>query len=160
MQSLPLHPIIVHFPIALGLLCPLLIMTIWMGILRWGWPKKTWMLVVGMHVILLASSLAAVKTGEIDEEKVEKYISEQLIEEHEELAEKLPWAFGTLLGVSLLPLIFSKKQKELATATLVLSLASTAVIIPTGHSGGKLVYEHGAANAHMTSPQASKSNDD
>ncbi|MEZ4846869.1 MAG: DUF2231 domain-containing protein [Bdellovibrionota bacterium] len=160
MPTMPLHPIIVHFPIALGLISPLLILGLWMGMMRRKWPAKTWLLVVGMHFILFASSLAAVKTGEMDEHKVEPYVTEQALEDHEELGEKMPWVFGTLLGASLLPLVFPRKQKALVTTTLVLSIASTAMIIPTGHTGGKLVYEHGAANAHVTSPPATKSDQD
>ena len=160
MPSLPLHPLIVHFPIALGLISPLLVLGLWMGLMRWKWPAKTWLLVVGTHFILFASSLAAVKTGEMDEHKVEPYVTEQALEDHEELGEKMPWVFGTLLGVSLLPLVFPRKQKAWVTTTLVLSVASTAMIVPTGHTGGKLVYEHGAANAHLPPQPAIESTHD
>ncbi len=151
MTTLPLHPIVVHFPIALGLISPLLIFFVWFGILKWNWPTRTWSVVVVFQLILLASSLAALKTGELDEEKVESFVSELALEEHEEMGEKMPWIFTGLLGISMLPFFFQGRKKVLMTATLIMSLASVAPIAVTGHTGGKLVYEQGAANAHLKS---------
>lgn len=160
MQTLPLHPIIVHFPIALGLISPILISIVWLGIYRWNWPVKTWTLVVVLHLVMVISAFAAVKTGEMDEEKVEKIVSEKAMEDHEELAETIPWVFVGLLGLSTLTFVIPNQRRMFSTFTLMMSFASIAPIIATGHSGGKLVYEQGAANAHLTtqSPQNARTN--
>jgi uncharacterized membrane protein len=148
MPTMPLHPIIVHFPIAIGMIAPLLILLIWMGIHRWSWPMRTWSIVVLVNLILVVSSVAALKTGEQDEDKVESYVTKQAFEDHEELGEKLPWLFAALMVVSAIPFVIPKQKKLFMTATLILSSASIAPIVVVGHTGGKLVYEQGAANAH------------
>lgn len=153
MTDLPLHPIIVHFPIALGLIAPLMIVFVWIGINKWNWPTQTWSLIPLLYFLLFVSSLIAVKTGEMDEEKVEDYVTHEAIEEHEEIGEKMPWLFGGLLVLSATPLFIRSKTKLLMATTLAFSTASIAPIVVTGHSGGELVYKHGAANAHTNSPQ-------
>lgn len=149
MNNLPLHPILVHFPIALGLLAPLLIFIIWIGIYKWNWQTTTWSLIPLVYMILFACSLGAVKTGEMDEEKVEAYISHEVIEEHEEIGEKIPWIFAGLWCLSVTPFFIRSRKKMLMTITMVCSVISVAPIIVTGHSGGELVYKYGAARAHI-----------
>ncbi len=153
MPNLPLHPIVVHFPIALGMTAPLFISIVWLGIYRWNWPVKTWSLVIILHAAMMISAFTAVKTGEMDEEKVERVVSEKALHDHEELGETIPWVFAGLLGLSALPLLITSKRKMFATLTLTMSFASLAPIVATGHSGGKLVYQEGAADAHVPSHQ-------
>jgi len=153
MDNLPLHPILVHFPIALGLLAPVILLLVWLGIHKWNWPTRTWSLIPLIYIVLLATSLGAVKTGEIDEEKVEPYLTYGAIEEHEEMGEKIPWVFAALLVLSTTPFLFRSRKKLLMATTLVFSIASIAPIVVTGHTGGELVYKKGAANAHLPTQQ-------
>jgi uncharacterized membrane protein len=126
MFDLPLHPIVVHFPIVLG-----------------------GALVSVVALVYTLSATGAVLLGEEDEEKVEKVISEEVIEEHEEAGELIPWVAGTLFLVSLggFTVRYSKQAK---VAMIVLSLVAVAPLIHAGHTGGELVYEHGAAVAHLS----------
>ena len=148
MFDLPLHPIAVHFPIVLGSLLPVLAIVLWWAIKKWELTPKVWALVSAVALVYSLSAVAAVQLGEEDEEKVEKIISEEVIEEHEEAGELIPWLAGTLFLVSLggFSAKYSKRAKK---AMIVLSLVAVIPLINAGHTGGELVYEHGAGFAHL-----------
>ena len=148
MFDLPLHPVVVHFPIVLGTLLPFLALGLWWAIKKWQWQPKVWSLVSAVALVYFLFAVTAVQLGEVDEEKVEKVISEEVIEEHEEAGELIPWLAGTLFLVSLggFTVKYSKKAK---VAMIALSLAGIVPLINAGHTGGELVYQHGAAFAHL-----------
>jgi len=148
MFDLPLHPVAVHFPIVLGILLPAVALLLWWSIKKeWASPK-VWALVVVMTLAYGGSALVAMELGEEDEEKVEKVVSEEIIEEHEEVAEMIPWVAGVLLLVSLTGLL-PKYGNKARLALIVLSLVAIVPLIQTGHTGGELVYRYGAATAHL-----------
>lgn len=101
MFDLPLHPIVVHFPIVLGFLLPFLAILLWWAIKKLQWTPKVWALVSAVALVYCLFATTAVLLGEEDEEKVEKVVSEKIIEEHEEAGELIPWFAGTLFLVSL-----------------------------------------------------------
>jgi uncharacterized membrane protein len=148
MFDLPLHPVVVHFPIVLGILLPFLAILLWWAIKKWDWTPKVWALVSAVALVYSLSAVVAVQLGEEDEEKVEKVISEEVIEEHEEAGELIPWLAGTLFLVSLGGFTV-KYSKQAKAAMVVLSLVGIIPLINAGHTGGELVYEHGAAFAHL-----------
>lgn len=148
MFDLPLHPIVVHFPIVLGTLLPFLTILLWWAIKKWQWTPQVWALVSAVALVYTLSAVVAVQLGEEDEEKVEKIISEKVIEEHEEAAELIPWIAGTLFLISLGGLTV-KVPKQARLAMIVLSLVAVAPLINAGHTGGELVYKHGASVAHL-----------
>ena len=149
MFDLPLHPIVVHFPIVLGALLPFLGILLWWAIKKWQLPPKVWALVSVVALVYTLSATGAVLLGEEDEEKVEKVVSEHVIEEHEEAGELIPWVAGTLFLVSLGGLSV-RYSKQAQMALIALSLIAVAPLINAGHTGGELVYEHGAAVAHLS----------
>ena len=148
-MNLPLHPISVHFPIALCVLIPFFAIVAMVGIYRFHWPKRIWTFVVLAHVLLWVSSLVAVNLGEKDEELVEAYVAEQQLSEHEEWGEKIPWLAGGALVLALIPLFVTKQQFAFHVLATLGGLALIGPVLLTGHSGGKLVYVEGAARAHV-----------
>lgn len=159
MDTLFFHPKIVHLPIALGVLMPLLAG----GVLLAWWqkwlPARTWVLVVALQAILLGSGLVALQTGESEEERVERVVPEQAIEEHEEAAEVFVWASGGVLGLMLLALGVSRRKAGLPTAAVATlgTLAVFGVGYRTGQAGGDLVYRHNAASAYAASNEGAAS---
>lgn len=142
MFDLPLHPIAVHFPIAIGMLMPLLIIIVILGIKRWSWPQQIWNVLVVFQFVCVVSSFAAVNLGEKDEDRIKSSVSSEMLEEHEELGEKVPWTSGILLIVMLVPLFTQRKQKMFMAFSLACSLGLCVHLIVTGHTGGKLVYSN------------------
>ncbi len=150
MDNLPLHPIVVHFPMALALLTPLL--ACWLLVRSWrvNSLRRDWTVVFVLCALMLISSFFAVRSGEDEEETVERVVAEELIEEHEEAAEIFAWSTGFLLMVGALPLILrdEKKRRIAACLFLVSSLIILGLGYRVGSAGGELVYQHGAAAAY------------
>lgn len=111
-------------------------------------PEKVWILVTVVALAYGASAVVAVEVGEDDEDKVEKVVVEEVIEEHEEAGEMIPWIAGSLFLVSLAGLAM-KNSDRVRLAFAVLSLVAIIPLADAGHTGGKLVYQYGAANAHL-----------
>ncbi len=151
-----LHPVVVHFPIALAVLIP--VVAIWVLFLSWRgeFSKRQWSVVCVLCLLMLGSSLVAINTGEEDEEVVERVVSEDLIEVHEEAAEQFAWGSGFLLVISLLPFFLgNEKRARIASSCF---LVATCVVLRLGYNvgsaGGELVYKHGAASAFVASDGA------
>jgi uncharacterized membrane protein len=145
----PLHPAVVHFPIALATLIPLFAALILLAIRAGATPARTWAVVVLMQALLAGSAWLAHETGEDQEERVEKVLDEKYIEEHEEAAD---WVFrAAVVGLALAAggLAAGNPGAWLRVGALVVSLATLGAAVRTGHSGGELVYRHGAANAYV-----------
>ncbi len=148
MFDLPLHPIAVHFPIVLGIFLPVVGLIFWWAIKKQWVPQKSWGLVVVFVFIFTVSSLIAAELGEDEEEHVEHIVAEDVIEEHEEAGELIPWVGGTLLLVSLAGLVV-KNNDRVRLALVVLGFLAILPLGNAGHTGGELVYKYGAANAHL-----------
>ncbi len=96
MDQLPFHPKIVHLPMALGVLMPLIAIGILVAWWRGGLPRRAWIMVIILQTALAGSGLLAMNSGEADEEIVEHVVDESHIEAHEEKAEMFVW---TSIGV-------------------------------------------------------------
>jgi len=151
MDSLLFHPKLVHIPMALGVLMPLVAGGLLLAWWRKWLPSRAWAIAVLLQAALVASGVVALQTGEADEELVEEVVAERFIEEHEEAAEAFVGVGAAVLGVMLLGLITSRSKLGLQIAST--AAAGTLVVlafgIRTGHAGGALVYQHGAAAAHV-----------
>lgn len=140
-MDVPLHPMLVHFPIALlfvSALFDLLSRALGRDSLR---DAALWLLGLG----ILGGAASAV-AGTMAEEAAEKAgVAESLIETHEALA------FATL-GVMIVLFLyrlwcrnqFSPTTFAVYAVGLVIGLGA---ISATGHTGGALVYEQGAGMA-------------
>lgn len=143
-----IHPAIVHFPIALLTVAPLLVL---LGLL---WPAQRRGVHTAALVLLLlggAGLLLALKSGEA----VERYAhgSPALIaglRQHERLAQRAALIFGLLdaafLALWALPLLRKRElSHRLQWGLLVVWLAGSAVGVLTlgltGHAGGHLVHD-------------------
>jgi uncharacterized membrane protein len=152
----PLHPAVVHLPIALAVLMPLLAGVGTFAIANGFVPARTWLVAVLLQVSLAGSAWLAVETGEADEERIERIVAEQHIEAHEEAAERLLIAAGVatlLVAAGLLPDRLGSACRVIGTLA---SLGVLAAAVAVGHSGGELVYRHGAANAYTASSAESR----
>ena len=60
----------------------------------------------------------------------------------------IPWVAGTLFLVSLAGMA-KKNSHSIRLGLAMLSLVALVPLVNTGHTGGELVYQYGAANAHL-----------
>ena len=149
MTGIPWHPLVVHFPIVFSVLLPLAALTAVLLGFRTGTPRRYWPAVLVLHALLLASAYVAVRTGEKEEDKVEMALaSEDPLESHEEKAELFLKVAGAALAASALgmaPGALGLAGRAMAGAG---ALAVLLLGIQVGHSGGALVYQHGAGAAY------------
>lgn len=154
MGSLPLHPAIVHVPLGLAIVLPLIAAGfawgIWTGRVRPG----AWLAVIALQALLVGSGVIAMRTGEAEEDTVEAVVDKAMIHEHEERAEQFVWSAGATLALSIVVLVAGKpaRARPLMVAAVVATVAVAGLAVRTGQAGGELVYVHGAASAY-TSPK-------
>lgn len=149
-----MHPKIVHLPIALAVLMPLLSLGLLVAWWRDWLPKKAWLIAAIFQGVLVVSSFAALQTGEADEEAVEAVVAENHIETHEEAAELFTWAAG--LALILFGAAAVSRGARTGLGFGALSVAASVVVFGLGYrvgdAGGSLVYDHGAASAFDQGP--------
>jgi hypothetical protein len=155
MDTLLFHPKVVHLPMALGVLMPILAGGLLLAWWRSWLPRRAWFIAIGLQLILLGSGVLALQSGEVEEERVERVVSDHLIEQHEEAAEAFVWASGGVLAVMILTAALGARRAALPTAAAA-TLGTILVLglgYRTGQAGGSLVYEHGAARAYGAAPE-------
>jgi len=146
----PLHPAVVHMPIALTLLVPLFAIGALFAIARGARVTRAWALTAAMLAALSLSVWVSLETGEDQEDRVEAVLPDHVLHTHEEAAESFFILSLAVLGVAAVGLANGRTgsiaRYTAAAGTLALAVAGYNV----GKSGGELVYEHGAASAYTT----------
>lgn len=155
-----LHPLIIHFPIALLLIAPIFVLV---GAALS--PAKGRPYLIAAMVLLLVgtgSIFVAVETGEAAGKLAERSPGmERVLQNHESLAERTQAVFSVLsvVFVALIagPWLLKRADTRLTTtilplAFLVLYSAGTLLLVNTAHNGGRLVHEFGVRT--VVSPTA------
>jgi uncharacterized membrane protein len=146
-----LHPLVVHFPVALLLVAPLFVLV---GLLL-GAPRNRSWLAAALALLALGTVGAwfAVATGEAAGTLAER--SAQInaaLEHHEALAERTRAVFtvltAALAAILLAPAALRRPLARVPQTTLlglflVAYLAGAALLANTAHAGGRLVHQLG-----------------
>lgn len=140
----PVHPAVVHFPVAL-LLVGALVSVAAVFVRRWHLPLFAAMLLSAGA----AGAVAAVATGEAEEERVQHAVpsAEPLLEEHSQRGERAR-NFGVgAAALSIVAAIVASGPwlgRTLSIFTALSACAAAYCVVQAGHFGGELVYRHGA----------------
>ena len=139
----PLHPAIVHFPIALMFAAGALYLA--------GFLRKTDILLkaaFAMHIAGLVFGVVAILTGDYAEgQLIQNTTIHAIAELHETLAMVAIWAFALLAVWAYVRHSSQKKAEKIAF--IVLLLGVIGVTGYAAHLGGTMVYQHGAGVAPM-----------
>jgi len=138
----PIHPMVVHFPIALlsaSVLFDLLAVELRREEFR---TASLYTLILG-----LAGALVSVITGAMAEEAIEHsgLVPEWVLEIHETLGFATLGMFAGLLGIRVAEWLGWIRERR--ALTVMLGLAAVAVLFVASYYGGTLVYEFGAGVA-------------
>jgi uncharacterized membrane protein len=145
----PLHPSIVHLPIVLTFIMPVLIVLFAWMIKNNKMTPKGWLIVVGLQLAVVISGYVSLETGETEEHAVEKVVSKDYIHEHEEAAEIFVGSTVLALVLSVAVFFIRKEfQFPIKLSIAAIGLISCYLAYRTGVLGGELVYKHGAASAY------------
>lgn len=150
-----LHPLVIHFPIALLLTAPLFIV---LGALVPPQRSRPYMIAALLLMVLgTTGAWFAVATGEATADLVERNPQVlAVLEQHQNLAEKVRAVFtaGTLLFAAILvaPNALHREANRLVTSVVplvfALAYAGAALLLAnTAHQGGRLVHELGSSPA-------------
>ena len=134
----PLHPMVVHFPIAL------LSASVLFDILSSRWCRQD-MRAASLYTLILglAGALVAVITGAVAEEVVEHSgVPERVLEIHETLGFTTCWLFAGLLGLRVAEWFGWICERRFWSISL--GMGAVTVLIIASYYGGSLVYEFGA----------------
>lgn len=146
----PLHPAVVHLPIAFALLTPIFAGGALVAARRGVKPVRAWSLSAAMFLALTASAWVAIETGENEEDRVERVVSEGTLDTHERAADQFLWLSAALAAVAAGGLLSGR----MGASARVLATVGSVLLLPAGyrvgHSGGTLVYTHNAASAYST----------
>ncbi|MEJ2613830.1 MAG: hypothetical protein P8Z35_02640 [Ignavibacteriaceae bacterium] len=135
-----LHPMIVHFPIAL-------LIVGFLSDLIGAFFKKEFFSKAGFYLLILGTAgvIAAYLSGNIAGDGVsEAGALKQALENHEEAAELSLWLMVIASVVRIGIVIFKKYTGMFKWAALVLFFAGILSIARTGYYGGELVFKHAA----------------
>lgn len=135
-----IHPMLVHFPIAL-LIVGFLFETVGFFV------KKEFFGTAGFYLLLLGATgvAAAFLTGQYAGDGITEVGSlKSALETHEEAAELTLWLAGIAVVARIAVLAFKKYSGVYRAAAYVLFLLAVLSVGRTGFYGGELVYKHAA----------------
>jgi uncharacterized membrane protein len=143
--GLPLHPIVIHFPIALLLVGVLVQIA---GLIT----KKDWLSRASLLMLILGAlgTFFAVRSGHAAEETViETPAIEATLERHEDLGEWTMWFFLVLAASRVALGWWRKPPPAIHWIFVVAWLGGAGLLVWTAYHGGELVYRHGAGVGTM-----------
>jgi len=151
-----LHPMIVHFPIAL-LLAAIGADLMALVLRRWTWLRPA---TVALYVVGGASAVLTYFTGTWAAEAVSvPAAAEAVLSEHADLGWWTMWFFGVYalvrLGVHLWPR--TRSRLGVRAGLLVLALGGGYLLYETGDHGAEMVFRHGVG---VQAPQAAEASVD
>jgi uncharacterized membrane protein len=154
MATLPLHPAVVHLPLALAAVVPLVLLGLLWAIRSQRLPPRSWTLAVALQGLLLLGVVAALATGNSEEDRLERTVAEARIDAHARAAQVFGGASAAVLLGALAALAMRRHQGPFALAgagTVLLSVVALGLAVRVGHQGGELVYQGKASTAAQAS---------
>lgn len=151
MKAELLHPAVVHLPLGLAVVLPVLaLLGLWLHFKRRDESAVFARFWLALMVCLLASSVGAYvahETGEAGENAIGKSLPEGVLELHEKYSLIFSSFLYAATAVAALTFFLRDRLKGYAIL-LVTALCSAALFagLLTGNAGGELVYKHKAAN--------------
>jgi len=146
--GIPLHPLVVHFPIVLALLLPISAVVALWAIRKGTTPRRAWAVPLAFSAALALSAWVATQTGEAQEDRVERVVARGVLHGHEESAERFLVLSGVLVLLAAGGLARGTVGRAARYVSAAGALGLVAAAAQVGHSGGTLVYRHGAASAY------------
>lgn len=152
MGGMPLHSAVVHVPLGVAMLAPLLALWALVGAWR-GAGASRWGVIAFLQVVIVAGGFYAMSLGKQEEERVERLVPKHAIEVHEEAGERFVWSGVVALVLSVVTFSVERRLvRWIALAAFAATLVTAGLAMRAGLLGGELVFRHGAASAYAKTP--------
>jgi hypothetical protein len=125
-------------------------------------PPRVWTLALVLQGVLVAGAVVALMTGDAEEERAERTVSEARIEEHARAARVFTGASVAVLVAGLAAAWARRGPRAFpatGAVTVLLGVVALGLAIRTGHRGGLLVYGSQAAGGATETTEARPSAD-
>ncbi len=148
---MPLHPLIVHIPLVLCGLTPIVA-----GFLAWQtWrgrgSRRAWLVALALQLVIVGGVLIAIDTGGDEAGVVHSVVPRDAIHEHADAAHWFEYATALTLVLVIAATALRDRRSAIAGgAAAVIALVTVAIGIRVGHLGGKIVFECDAPAAYKT----------
>ena len=149
-NTLPLHPAVVHVPLGLALIMPALFAGLLWAVVTNRLPGRAWLVALALQAVLLGAAGVALVTGAQQEETAEARAGEAAIEAHARAGQAFTALAGATLAVAAVAFMVRNRRGPfvtLAATSIAMGLAVLVVGIRAGHQGGSLVHGGGPAVA-------------
>lgn len=153
MLNLPLHDLLIHFPLVMGVLIPIIALQIFIGI-EFGWLHENSWLILPLLGLIYAI-LGAVAGGFSDAELaiLRQHIDADALQRHAKLAELVPLTAAVVCILAPLPVVLTEKRK---VRLIFLAVSGFGVwpVVTVAMSHANLIYRHGVGclPPHITLP--------
>lgn len=140
MGNIPIHPMIVHFPIVFAILLPVAAMIALFLIRKQTKPMRAWVIPFAISLILLATGVAGLRTGEAQLERGKAAIPLQVVAEHRQAAHRfivVAAAVALVAAAGLAPGCTGRVARRVATAGAFVVVVS---VFQVGQAGAELAY--------------------
>jgi hypothetical protein len=158
-MTVPLHPALVHVPLGLAFVLPLLSAALAaFALLRGSVPRRAWAVALALQAVVVVAGLAARSAGERDEKPVAQLTGRAAVEAHEAAADAFLWGAALALAVSAAALAMPRRAGAVAAAVACAATVAVAGLgYRAGKAGGELVYPRGGAAAYSPVPPSGPS---
>lgn len=150
-DGVPLHPAVVHLPLGISLVLPFLALAATVGLWKRWVPVRTWWVIVALQAMMVVGSFACIQTGEKEKDLVGGMVDDDPVDAHEDAAHTFTRATMGAFVVSV-GMGFAQATRVAPLGNLLVTLLSLGLMLlgaRAGHLGGRLVYVHNAAEAHL-----------
>ncbi len=153
MPDLPLHAAIVHLPLGLSFVVPLVALGTWIAVRRGRLPRSAFAILAALQLAVAGSGFAAMAAGDREEKRVAAVVAKGIIHDHEERAEAFVWTASAVAALSIALLLVPARLLGAAAAlTVAGTLVASAMALVAGRAGGEIVYRHGGASVYAAKP--------
>ena len=146
---MPLHPLIVHIPLVLSGLVPIVAGFLAFQTQKGRGSRKQWLVALALQAAIVIGVLIAIDTGGDEAGVVRSVVPRDAIHDHADAAHWFEYAtFATLALIAAATFLRDKRAAIVGWIAAVVALVTCVIGIRVGHLGGKVVFEYDAPAAY------------
>lgn len=147
------HPAIVHVPLGLAMVMPLLAAALTVALWRGRLPRSAFAVVAALQLAIVGAGFMAMRLGHADAKQAEQVAPEAAVDAHEEAGETFVWAaLGVLVASAVALVLPARRAPAMGALVTAGALVVAGLGLNAGARGGELVFRHGAGVQRAPAP--------